>query len=68
MSSFDGRAHIYLFDLKNGKKKLAYGKTPAEAIEILAQRLSSSEMDQINFESATEIHQRDVQSWVKRLG
>jgi hypothetical protein len=47
MSSFSNPHHIYLFDLKNGKKKLAYGESPEDALEILRIRLTEREMSQI---------------------
>ena len=36
MSSFSNPHYMYLFDLKNGKKKLAYGQSPEDALEILS--------------------------------
>ncbi len=56
MSSFANPHYMYLFDLKNGKKKLAYGQSPEDALEILSIRLSQEEMDQILSDSFTENH------------
>ena len=47
MSSFSNPHHMYLFDLKNGKKKLAYGKSPEDALEILSYRLTPEEMEEM---------------------
>ncbi len=47
MSSFSNPHYMYLFDLKNGKQKLAYGESPEDALEILRIRLTDDEMDEI---------------------
>ena len=47
MSSFSNPHYMYLFEMKNGKKKLAYGQSPDDALNILAMRLSAEEMAQI---------------------
>ncbi len=59
---------MYLFDMKNGKKKLAYGQSPEDALNILAMRLSTEEMAQINREQYLKIKQRDLQHYVPELG
>jgi hypothetical protein len=59
---------MYLFDLKNGKKKLAYGQTPEDALEILRIRLSEQEMQEIKPENYIKINQRELQQYVKELG
>jgi hypothetical protein len=59
---------MYLFALKNGKKKIAYGKSPADALEILAMRLSQAEMDEIIQDQYEKIHQREMQKYVHLLG
>ena len=41
MSSFSNPHYMYLFEMKNGKKKLAYGQSPEDALNILAMRLSA---------------------------
>ena len=48
MSSFSNPHYMYLFNLKNGKKKLAYGESPEDALEILSYRLAEQEMALIN--------------------
>lgn len=68
MSSFSNPHFMYLFDLKNGKKKLAYGQTPEDALEILRIRLSEPEMDQIVQDHYLKINQRELQQYVKDLG
>ncbi len=59
---------MYLFDMKNGKKKLAYGQSPEDALNILAMRLSAEEMAQINREQYLKIKQRELQQYVPELG
>ncbi len=68
MSSFSNPHHIYLFDLKNGKKKIAYGRSPEDALTILSYRLSESEMMEIIKDSHTKISQRKLQEYVHLLG
>ena len=67
MSSFSNPHYMYLFSLKNGKKRLAYGQTPEDALEILGYRLSAEEMDQIIREDFTKINQRKLQEVVDQL-
>jgi hypothetical protein len=59
---------MYLFDLKNGKKKLAYGQSPDDALEILSYRLPADEMNEIIRNSYTKISQRRLQEYVDQLG
>jgi hypothetical protein len=59
---------MYLFRLKNGKRKLAYGESPADALEILSVRLTQQEMAQIIQEDYVRIHQRDLHKYVDQLG
>ncbi|MFW5941037.1 MAG: hypothetical protein ACOC9C_03375 [Chloroflexota bacterium] len=68
MSSFSNPHYMYLFDLKNGKKKLAYGKSPEDALDILSIRLTPQEMDQIVRDKYEKIRQRDLQKYVHLLG
>jgi hypothetical protein len=58
---------MYLFSLKNGKKRLAYGQSPEDALEILSYRLTAEEMDQIIREDFTKINQRKLQEVVDQL-
>jgi len=67
MSSFSNPHYMYLFDMKNGKKKLAYGQSPEDALEILSYRLSPEEMEQIVPDSFTKISQRKMQEFVHLL-
>jgi hypothetical protein len=59
---------MYLFELKNGKQKLAYGESPQDALETLRIRLSEAEMAEINAESFIKINQRQLQKYVHNLG
>ena len=68
MSSFSNPHHIYLFDLKNGKKKLAYGQSPEDALEILGYRLPPEEMEEIIRDRHIRISQRKLQEYVDQLG
>ena len=68
MSSFSNPHFMYLFDLKNGKKKLAYGQSPEDALEILRIRLTDEEMTEILVDRYTKISQRELQQHVSELG
>ena len=68
MSSFSNPHYMYLFELKNGRKKLAYGKSPEDALDILSIRLSPAEMDEIYRDRFEKIRQRDLQKYVHLLG
>jgi hypothetical protein len=68
MSSFTNPHHMYLFDLKNGKKKLAYGESPQDALDILAIRLSEEEMEKILRDEYVRINPRRLQEYVQELG
>ncbi len=68
MSSFSNPHYMYLFSLKNGKKRLAYGQSPEDALEILSYRLTPEEMDQILREDYLKISQRKLQEYVDQLG
>lgn len=68
MSSFSSPHYMYLFDMKNGKQKLAYGQSPEDALEILGVRLTAEEMAQIIPDKFQKINQRKLQQHVKNLG
>ncbi len=68
MSSFSNPHYLYLFNLKNGKKRLAYGQSPEDALEILSYRLSPEEMDEILRDQYLKINQRKLQEYVNELG
>jgi hypothetical protein len=68
MSSFSNPHFMYLFDLKNGKKRLAYGQSPEDALEILGYRLTPEEMNQIVRDRFIKINQRKLQEYVDQLG
>ncbi len=68
MGSFIIPHYMYLFSMKNGKKKLAYGKSPGDALEILSFRLTPAEMAEIIREEYTKVNQRDLQQYVPLLG
>jgi hypothetical protein len=68
MSSFTNPHYMYLFAMKNGKKKLAYGEDPADALEVLRFRLTPEEMAQIIPDEVTRISPRDIQQHVHEIG
>lgn len=68
MSSFTNPHRIYLFDLKNGKKKLAYGETPEDALNALAYRLTEEEMAEILPEKYIKVPQRKLREHLSELG
>ena len=68
MSSFSNPHFMYLFSMKNGKKKLAYGESPEDALEILRIRLSQTELDEILVDDYEKINQRKLQEHVHELG
>ncbi len=68
MSSFNNPHHLYLFEMRTGKKKLAYGPTPEEAFTNLRLRLSEHEMELIFPDRFIKIPQRELQRHVKELG
>ena len=68
MSSFSNPHYMYLFELRNGKKKLAYGASPEDALNILRIRLSETEMDEIVTDQYQKINQRQLQQYAKELG
>jgi hypothetical protein len=68
MSSFSNPHHMYLFALRNGKRKLAYGESPEDALQILRIRLTEAEMAEIIPDDFIKINQRQLQKYVKELG
>ena len=68
MSSFSNPHYMYLFEMKSGKQKLAYGENPEDALAILRVRLSEAEMAQIIPDKYTKINQRKLQEDVHNLG
>jgi len=68
VSSFSNPHFMYLFSLKNGKKKLAYGQSPEDALEILRLRLTPEEMEEIVQDDYIKINPRKLQEYVHLLG
>lgn len=68
MSSFNNPHYFYVFDMKSGKKKLAYGASPEDAYEILRLRLSPEEMEEIIPDQYTRISQRKLRQYIQDLG
>ena len=68
MSSFSNPHYMYLFEMKNGKQKLAYGQSPEDALDILKIRLSEEEMAMIFNDRYIRINQRKLQEHIDNLG
>ncbi len=68
MSSFSNPHFMYLFQLKNGKKKLAYGESPEDALDILRIRLNETEMAELLPDQFIKVNQRELQQYVRDLG
>lgn len=68
MSSFSNPHYMYLFQLKDGRQKLAYGESPKDALDILHIRLSDAEMAEIIPDQFIKINQRELQQYVHNLG
>ena len=68
MSSFSNPHFMYLFQLKNGKKKLAYGESPEDALDILRIRLNATEMAELIPDQFIKVNQRELQQYVRDLG
>ncbi len=59
---------IYLFDMLNGGKKLAYGKNPEDALEALSLRLTREEMEHIVRTKYRRIKRKALIMHVHELG
>ncbi len=68
MSSFSNPHYMYLFEMTNGKQKLAYGQSPEDALDILRVRLTEAEMETIIPAKFIKISQRKMQQYVHNLG
>ena len=68
MSSFNNPHFMYLFSMKNGKKKLLYGRNPEDALAILSLRSTPEEMAEVIAADYIKISQRELQKYVPLLG
>ena len=68
MSSFKNPHKMYLFSMKTGKKKLAYGQNPQDALEILSYRLTEDEMSLILKDKWKKIPHTAIQKYVHEIG
>lgn len=68
MSSFSNPSYMFLFEMKNGRQKLAYGESPEDALDILRVRLTPEEMDMIISDKYIKIRQRELQQYIANLG
>lgn len=63
------RSHrLFLFDLENGRKKLAWGRTPADALAALRLRLPEDELRQVIPASGISVPQRRLRQLAELLG
>ncbi len=67
-SALPCRHMMYLFAMQNGKEKLAYGRSPEDALDILRIRLTEEEMAQIIPERYVKISARHLQEHIGNLG
>jgi hypothetical protein len=68
MSSFTHPHAMYVFDMKNGKQKLAWGQSPEDALDILRIRLTEEEMAEIIPDRYLKISARELQKHIHNLG
>jgi hypothetical protein len=68
MSSFSNPHYMYLFGMKDGRRKLAYGQSVEDALEILRIRLTEEEMAELNPQECMKINQRELQQYIHLLG
>ena len=68
MSSFSNPHFMYLFEMKSGRQKLAYGESPEDALAILSIRLTEAEMADIFSDRFIKINQRQLQQYIHNLG
>jgi len=68
MSSFTQPHHLYVFRMKNGKKKIAYGPSPEAAFEYLRLRLTEPEIALVDPTQYEKISQRQIRNYVRDLG
>ncbi|MFZ2488529.1 MAG: hypothetical protein WAZ19_10435 [Anaerolineae bacterium] len=59
---------MYLFQLRNGKHKLAYGESPEDALAILRVRLNDEEMAEILTDQYIKVNQRELRQHIENLG
>ena len=68
MSSFRHSHYVYLFSLKGGdKKRMAYGRNPEDALEVLAFRMTPEEMERVDRDDFIKIRQQDMPKYVHLL-
>jgi len=65
----DKPSKFFLFPLTTGQKRLAYGRTVEEAVEIMGWRMTPDEMAQIvEGAEVLEVRQQDIHPYLKELG
>jgi hypothetical protein len=65
----EGLSHeMFLFEMRNGKKKIAYGCDAEDALDVLSHRLTPLEMAEVVPGSQKRISQRTVREHIHELG
>jgi radical SAM superfamily enzyme YgiQ (UPF0313 family) len=67
LQRFNARHDIYKFTQPDGSVKLSWGATPEMAVQVIAQRLSKSEFEKIDFANFQKINQRVIPLIVESL-
>lgn len=67
MSSFNRPHRYYLFALRGGGRKLGYGTSPEDALEVLSFWHTPEEMDKIIKDDFLVLSQREVPAHVHEL-
>lgn len=68
MSTFETPTYFYVFQMDNGKQKLAYGASPEDALSILRYRLSAEEMSHVLADKFEKVPQRQIRKYIGNLG
>ncbi len=63
-----GTTRFYLFETSAGRRKIAWGLSPEDALDVLALRLSPEEMRNICRDRYETVRQADIPSRVAELG
>jgi radical SAM superfamily enzyme YgiQ (UPF0313 family) len=59
---------FFVFDMHNGRQKLAYGTDPADAIEVLKLRLGEGGVAAVDVSRPTRVRQHELRAHLGKLG
>jgi hypothetical protein len=59
---------MYLFEMRSGRKKVSWGRSPEDALEVLRLRLTDAEMAEVVPDRWVRVSQRDLSRWREELG